>query len=286
MPTGKIYLGSTLISDPAAGGGLPSYIETYTWDSDAAAYLTSVATADSQDIELGVAVAINNFVLGLKADGLWSLIDACCIMAGARTVAGALVPLKGSAPTNNGFVSGDYNRKTGLLGNGSSKYLNSNYGANTRGLEDRHAVVWLGQAWTPSGTGYRNLFGSTSNVSGAWTFYRDDSGSGVVGETGLSGNFDTVSLTSYAADYHGLTTTTTANRQEWRYGSTTRTANGTYIADTDDNDFFVFADNNVGTPRFYANARVAFYSFGGELNSGTYRARILTLTAALAASIP
>jgi hypothetical protein len=54
-------------------------------------------------------------------------IKASCILAGARTLAGALVPLAGAAPTNVGpFVSGDYNRKTGLVGDGSTKYLNSN----------------------------------------------------------------------------------------------------------------------------------------------------------------
>jgi hypothetical protein len=31
----------------------------------------------------------------------------------------------GTAPTNNNFVDADYNRETGLVGNGSTKYLDS-----------------------------------------------------------------------------------------------------------------------------------------------------------------
>jgi hypothetical protein len=96
------------------------------FDADAQAYITAVETADRQALEAGVRTAINDFVVGCKADGIWDAIKASCIMAGARTLTGALVPLKGTAPTNYNFVPGDYNRKTGLVGDGSSKNLNSN----------------------------------------------------------------------------------------------------------------------------------------------------------------
>jgi hypothetical protein len=43
---------------------------------------------------------VNAFVKGCKADGIWSAIKASCILAGADTLAGALVPLVGAAPTN------------------------------------------------------------------------------------------------------------------------------------------------------------------------------------------
>jgi hypothetical protein len=68
------------------------------------------------------------FVNGCKADGIWNAIKASCILAGARTLNGALVPLVGTAPTNFNFVDWCYNRKTGLVGDGSTKYLDSNRG--------------------------------------------------------------------------------------------------------------------------------------------------------------
>ena len=97
------------------------------FDADAQDYITRVETADGAALEEGVKTAINNFVVGCKADGIWTAIKASCILAGARTLAGALVPLVGPAPTNFNFVSDDYNRKTGLVGNGSTKYLNTNF---------------------------------------------------------------------------------------------------------------------------------------------------------------
>jgi hypothetical protein len=98
-------------------------------DPDALAYIAAVETADGATLEDGVKSAINNFVGGCKSDGIWSAIKASCVLAGARTITGALTPLVGTAPTPVSFVSGDYNRKTGLIGNTSTKYLNSNRAA-------------------------------------------------------------------------------------------------------------------------------------------------------------
>jgi hypothetical protein len=95
-------------------------------DAEADAYIAAVEAADGQALEPGVKFAIKNFVLCCKQDGIWSAIKASCILAGARTRLGALTPLVGTAPTSFNFVDGDYNRKTGLVGDGSTKYLDSN----------------------------------------------------------------------------------------------------------------------------------------------------------------
>ena len=92
-------------------------------DADATAYLSAVQTADGQALEPAVRDAITAFVIGCKLDGIWNAIRLSCILIGARTLAGALTPLRGGAVTNNNFVSGDYNRKTGLVGNGTNKSL-------------------------------------------------------------------------------------------------------------------------------------------------------------------
>jgi hypothetical protein len=86
-----------------------------------------------------------------KADGTFSAIKAACLLCGARTLAGALVPLVGTAPTNvaDGFVSGDYTRggaTPGLKGDGTS-YLDSGRAGDDDPLEDHQAcMVILGPA--------------------------------------------------------------------------------------------------------------------------------------------
>ena len=113
------------------------------FDPDTRAYITAVERADGQALEPGVRTALDTFVRGCKADGIWDAIKASCIMAGARTLAGALVPLKGAAPTSFNFVSGDYNRKTGLKGDGSTKYLDSNRNNNDDPQDNKHLAIFV-----------------------------------------------------------------------------------------------------------------------------------------------
>jgi hypothetical protein len=128
------------------------------YDPDAQAYITAVEAADTQSLEIGVKDAINAFVVGCKADGIWSAIKASCIMAGARTLAGALVPLVGTAPTNFGFVVGDYNRKTGLVGDGNTKNLDSNRLCSSDEQNNVHGAVYVSTRDTAAG---RYLSGTT-----------------------------------------------------------------------------------------------------------------------------
>lgn len=74
-------------------------------DPDCLDYLARLSAADGgAGVEVGVAMAIQSFIQGCKADSAgyagdptrsnWDAIQAACIMCGARTVAGATVPLK------------------------------------------------------------------------------------------------------------------------------------------------------------------------------------------------
>ena len=112
-------------------------------EPEALAYIAAVEAADGETLEDGVKFAYNSFIKGCKADGIWDAIKASCILAGARTLNGALVPLAGIAPTNFNFVAGDYNRKTGLVGDGSTKYLDSNRLGDADGQDDVHLCTYV-----------------------------------------------------------------------------------------------------------------------------------------------
>jgi hypothetical protein len=87
-----------------------------TLDADAVTYINAVEQADGQPLEATTRRAINRFVIGLKANSIWGSLDVFRILCGARTLAGALIPLKDSVVTNVNFTESDYNRKTGLKG--------------------------------------------------------------------------------------------------------------------------------------------------------------------------
>jgi len=136
-------------------------------DQDALTYLTAVESADGQALESATRLAVNAFVKGCKSDGIWPAIKASCILAGARTLTGALVPLVGAAPTNFNFVSGDYNRKTGLVGDGSIKYLDSNRNANADPQNSHHMSVHVHTAPPSIAAGAPNAFPVYIGTGGA-----------------------------------------------------------------------------------------------------------------------
>jgi hypothetical protein len=67
-------------------------------DADALDYLDRMAAADGASVEVGVATAVDAFYRDAKELGVFSSIRASCLLAGARTLAGALVPLKNEGP--------------------------------------------------------------------------------------------------------------------------------------------------------------------------------------------
>ena len=250
------------------------------FDPDTRAYITAVESADGQALEPGVRTALDAFVRGCKSDGIWDAIKASCIMAGARTLEGALVPLKGAAPTNFNFVSGDYNRKTGLVGDGSTKYLDSNRNNNADPQNNFHISVHVtnvgsipagallgGLNSDPTAPGSVSLIG---NTTASIVFARAKSTVGVDTTVpfvpGLVGMSRSVS-TSYLV----------------RGGSINETSSTT----TDGNiaaSLAVFR-RQVNNP-LYNNARLAFYSIGEGVDLALLDARVTTLVNTFASTIP
>ena len=136
---------------------------------DTTSYIAAVEAADGQALEDSIKTAYTDFIVGCKADGIWNAIKASCILAGARTLNGALVPLVGTAPTNFNFVSGDYIRKTGLRGNGTTKYLNSNRSNNSDPQNNTHLSVNVTLAPTAGVRVSMGSFRTTPAVSSGFT---------------------------------------------------------------------------------------------------------------------
>jgi len=153
----KVYLNNgtysiTLNAMDVTSGGIESktdyiVIDFPPFDADAIDYIDRVETADAQTLESTIKVAINDLVVELKDEGLWNDITQLVLLSGPRTLSGILVPLKGATPSNpsNVFVSGDYDRKNGLKGNRSSKWLNTNVANNTL-PDNAHVSVFISQS--------------------------------------------------------------------------------------------------------------------------------------------
>lgn len=247
-------------------------------DPDALAYLAEVERADGQALESGVRDAVIAFVTGCKTDGLWSSIDYCLILSGARSLAGALIPLKGGTPQNNGFASGDYNRKTGLKGDGSTKYLNTNYPDNFNAQNNIHIVTYASEAATGSVAGYVYSDGNVTSgflKAGSDLYFR-----------GRSNNGKLYSGSGSSTGYMGI-------KRQLSTEIKTVLGAGSELVTTENSSaptgqtFVIHCARSSGNVlNAFSNGRLNVVSIGAALDLAAYRTRINNLVDAFAAAIP
>jgi hypothetical protein len=192
-------------------------------------------------------------------------------------LAGALVPLVGTAPTNYNFVAVDYNRETGLVGNGSTKYLDSHYVYPVEYLSNHHIAVY-----------------STSSVSSTMHLAGLDEASKRV-RIGFANNVFYTSANSTTVFSSSTAASGTIGLARASASSFTRFDNKTAATVTANssssissvNSYVYTTNTGTNTPQiYYSSARLAFYSHGESLDLALLDARVTTLMSDLAAAIP
>lgn len=254
----------------------PARIDTSGFDSDALAYISAVETADDQQLENYILSAINTFISGLKTDNVWADIEAACILSGARTLTGALTPLKGPAPTSYNFVSGDYIRFGGLRGNTSTKYIDSGRANDASGTQDDFHMAAFNSILL-SNSARASIMGCAShNVSGGSYF---NSASTAIPERGFiacrTAATNQASVTSRYSRFMGVSRSASASFDYvGDMGSVTvATISQTPAA----GNIYIFASNNGGTAVQYdGDVRLMFYSIGTATTLTSIRDRLFT----------
>ena len=200
-------------------------------------------------------------------------------------MSGALVPLAGNAPINVGpFTPSDYDRKTGLRGNGSN-YLNANRADNADGQTDSHRSVYV---TTPATGGFGAYIGLvyTSPAFSLSFILRDGSGNQLyIQERDSAGSF-TISGAQNATGFIGGSRPNSTYYEARVNGSTVQNFNAP-SAPVPGGTNFVFSRSFNGTPDSTVNAgRISFYSIGSALNLSLLDSRVSTLISDLGAAIP
>jgi hypothetical protein len=241
--------------------GAPPWIT----EPDARDFIQRVEAADGAALEDGIKLAYADFIRGCKADNIWNAIKASCILAGARTLSGALVPLVGTAPTNFNFVSGDYDRKTGLVGNGSTKYLNSNRNNNADPQDNAHASAWVSSS-TLSTQFYMGRYPELALVTSDLVMR-------------VPNSIRTVITPAPVLNFIGGSRNSSSQFTA-RHSGTSVIFNSSSIAPIA-SSVLLFAGSVINS-----DARLAFYSIGESLNLALLDARVTTLINAIGAAIP
>jgi hypothetical protein len=253
--------------------------KVFTYDTDAGDYIQRVegASGDNAALEPATRQAINNFVIGCKQDGIWSAIKASCILSGARTLNGALQPLAGTAPTNNNFVTGDYNRKTGLVGDGTTKRLNANRLGTADPQDSKHAVVFATTATTSAAGVFPIYIGTPSAPS--TNIFREPSNGNLGFRCGTT-TADT-SATGGSTGLIGVNRSLSASFV-LRSSQVNQTFTRTSAAVASSQNFFLYGNDANAN----CNARLAFYSIGESLDLALLDARVTALITAFGVAIP
>ena len=212
--------------------------------------------------------AINRFIVDAKSQGVYDALKASCVMAGWDSLAGALTPLAGTAPSNNGFLAADYDRGTGLKGNGSTKYLNSNRAENADPQNDAHISVFVA---SPHGAGPVTFVGSQIS----WVSENDTN------RVFRRNSASTVSrIGTNTIGFLGASRISSASL-EYRVDQSDYEAAIASISPYS-NTFNIFRYIN-GTE--YTDARLAFYSIGEYLDLAALDARVTALVTAIGAAL-
>jgi len=228
-------------------------------DPDAATYLAAVEAADGEPLEPAVRTAISTFFRDLKAAGVFDAIKASCILCGARTITGALVPLAGAAPTaQGGWSSGDYSRTAGLTGDGAALYLDSNRSGDADPKDDNHIAVYVTASSTANGAVAGN--GNSANgltqviedITNGYFFFRNNSSAGASDfspGTGLAGNSRSNSSNVSAIGGGSASTLTIASDGN------------------DSSNINIFARRSSNVAQLLWDGTAAFYSIGTDIGS-------------------
>ena len=258
--------------------GLSGISGIATMPDDALAFISKVEAADGQALEAGVRDAFIDFVDGCKTDGIWDAIKACCIMAGARSLEGALVPLKGAAPTNVNFVAEDYNRKTGLKSSASNRYLDSNRPRNADPQNNAHLSVFVTENITTLGfQAYAGSIVSSPSFRG-FRIFRDTSNNRLLAQANSAGNIafgNNADAVGFIGVSRGGASSATARAEGVTTSSTVASDHvGAF-------NIVIFTQSVDGVPGNSPISRMSFYSIGEDVTLSLLDSRVTALMTAI-----
>jgi hypothetical protein len=275
--------------------------QTTAYDTDAQARIAAFEAADGQSLETATKDAINQLVLAIKAASAWDIAAQLLLPCGPRSLAGALVPLKGPAPTNgtgsagpSQFTSGNYNRKNGLGdASNTAKFLQSNLLSSSVGIYS-HALSAYGNI---KNTGTGCLIGqySASGLNVIDLFDYVDVPSYAVGRMFRSGSsshipiYNLIVVNSSAATASVIGSRTSESNASIYTDSASSTNTQTIPVYTPTRQFYIFAVNDNGTPNLFSQSVLQFTGiFSQGLSAGqvaALRSAVATYVAAIAAAI-
>jgi hypothetical protein len=234
-----------------------------TYDVDALAFFARVdaATGVPNSLTLTEKTATNQLVLDLKANSLWTPMKAIYPMVGASAAA-CKQNLKSSSFTGS-FTSGWTFASTGVTGNGTSAYFDSNLNCSTQLTKNNTCVTYYSR--TNNAMAYTDFGAYVSSTSTIYTQIRytgDLLYAGIGSE--ISGSDITVANTS-SLGFYQTNRTASNNLKVFKNSSLFATRTGNDTGTLGNLNLYFNALNTSTVAVTFSNRQCAFASIGDGL---------------------
>jgi len=253
-------ISSVMVTPKASIGsifGTTGWVGGSSFDSDAQAFITAAGITDPTQ-----QTAINTLVVGLKADSLWTKMQAIYPFVGG-TATSHKFNLKDPRDDDEAyriqFNGGWTHNSNGITGDGSTAYADTFAAMNTVAIPNRRNH-WSGYHRTlPTTNKYNGIidvgvfgvFGWNAGASSNWFGgLQNFAGSGVLATTGFING----------------TVTTNSNAVLYKSGTAIWTISSPTSMTTELN-YYLGATNQSGTANSFNTTNIAFTSLGNLLNA-------------------
>ena len=250
----SLGLGSQRVSD---GGAAPP-----SFDADAQAYFDRVSTAGGT-LSTTEKNAVNQLVIDLKANSLWTPMKAIYPMVGASAAACAQ-NLKSSSFTGT-FSSGWTFASTGVTGNGTSAYMNTGFAPSGNLTNNSVNITFYSRTNSQEDTYAMGFNGNSSYGLTAMNISRTN----FVGYSNMNSYFPylQVTTTTTSLGFFQFSRTTNTRAVAFQNNSSIGTLSNTTNADITllNVPLFIGGRNSNGTPNGFSSYECAFASIGDGL---------------------
>jgi len=217
-------------------------------DADAQAFFDRVTTAGGT-LSTTEKQAVNQLVLDLKANSLWTPMKAIYPMVGASAAACAQ-NLKSSSFTGS-FTSGWTFASTGVTPNGVSAYCNTNCAPNNMAQNSLSGFV------------YNRTNNIQITLNGCSFFEINDFDPNRVLYTCVNNPEQSIGTQTTTAGFWGVSRISSTGWATYRNGS--NIANKTATSSAPSSNTVFISSRNTGTPTTFGNKEVAFFCIGDGL---------------------
>jgi|SRR5215472_7775160 len=250
---GRVWTSSVIIVPP--------------FDAATIAWVNAVVT-NGGTVSAGRETIVDNLIVGLKADGVFSKFDRLWLLAGENQPSGLTDIIADSLAT--AVNSPTFTTDRGFASNGSTSYINSGYNPSTNGvnwtLNSAHGSSW--SVSTPT-NGALMSFGALVGGSAPFADFICNFTFG--GNTGLFFRLNqdappTASYTASGAGHYLGNRSGSSASQGYQNGSSL--GSDSNVSTTVPNlTAYILARNNAGTADDFCTDQLAAISFGGSLSS-------------------